>query len=359
MPKKLTQQEFIDKANKKHNYFYDYSQSIYLNSFTKIKIICPKHGLFEQQPNNHLFGQGCIKCMSDNVRKARKLSHNEFVEKLEKIQPEIFTYNKIKSEYINNKTKITLECKYGDVEILPSQLLQGTKPCISNAIDPLKYLSNFIKINNPHLYKKIINISGKYKGVMNKISINTIYGIVKVTPDSLLRGGGFDIRSSINKHEYLYKYLEIHQPQYNKYNITFTSEFQGVNNTIYLVINNTKFITTPTALMYGYFSPTSSPGIYNDKNIIKNKLENLNKKCILYKIKLYNNEECFYKIGITTTTISNRFNQIPYNVEIIELITTNLYDGYYQEKQLHEQLSEFKYFPKINFGGKHECFTKI
>jgi len=161
MPKKLTQQEFIDKANKKHNYFYDYSQSIYLNSSTKIKIICPKHGLFEQQPINHLFGQGCIKCMSDNVRKARKLSHNEFVEKLEKIQPEIFTYNKIKSEYINNKTKITLECKYGDVEILPSQLLQGTKPCISNAIDPLKYLSNFIKINNPHLYKKIINISGK------------------------------------------------------------------------------------------------------------------------------------------------------------------------------------------------------
>ena len=69
--------------------------------------------------------------------------------------------------------------------------------------------------------------------------------------------------------------------------------------------------------------------------------------------------ENFYKIGITTTNLDNRFRQIPYNIEIIELIKTNLYDGFYQEQQLHDELSNFKYFPKINFGGKNECFTKI
>lgn len=57
--------------------------------------------------------------------------------------------------------------------------------------------------------------------------------------------------------------------------------------------------------------------------------------------------------------INNKLKQIPYNVEIIELINTNLYDGFYQEQQLHEELSQFKYYPQIKFGGKNECFTKL
>lgn len=359
MPAKQTQEQFISKANIKHNSYYDYSLVEYQYAKTKVKILCPKHGEFKQQPSNHLFGQGCIKCMGDRVGKARKLSHNEFIEKLENKHPELFTYTKIKSEYVDSKTKIILECKYGDILISPNQLLQGVGPCISNAVDPVKYLHNFVKINNPNLFKKIISIVGEYKGVMNKIPIDTIYGNVEVTPDSLLRGGGFDINSSTNKIKYLHKYLNTHQPQYDKYNILFSSEYQGSKNSIDLIITNTKHTTTPSSLMLGSFSPNSSLGIYNHKNITKNKLESINKKCILYKIKLYNENECFYKIGITTTPTNNRFNQIPYKVQIIELINTNLYDGYYQEQLLHKKLSEFKYTPKINFGGKHECFTKI
>jgi hypothetical protein len=29
---------------------------------TKIHIKCPKHGIFEQLPSNHLSGSGCPKC---------------------------------------------------------------------------------------------------------------------------------------------------------------------------------------------------------------------------------------------------------------------------------------------------------
>ena len=201
--------------------------------------------------------------------------------------------------------------------------------------------------------------SYKKGGIMNKIQIATIYREIKITPDSILKGGGFDIRSAINKTQYLYNYLTLHQPQYINQNLQFTSEFKGTNNPIEFIINNEKHISTPTSLMFGYFSPYSSPGIYNIKNIEKNRLDNINKKCILYKIKLFNNNECFYKIGITTTSINNRLKQIPYNAEIIELINTNLYDGFYQEQQLHEELSQFKYNPQIKFGGKNECFTKL
>lgn len=59
----LTTDQFIYKANLVHNNAYDYSLVNYINNYTKVKIICPKHGLFYQTPNNHLAGDGCPKCM--------------------------------------------------------------------------------------------------------------------------------------------------------------------------------------------------------------------------------------------------------------------------------------------------------
>lgn len=61
--KRKTQESFIKEVNAVHNYYYDYSQVIYVGSWGKIKIICPKHGLFEQSPTGHLGGQGCKKCV--------------------------------------------------------------------------------------------------------------------------------------------------------------------------------------------------------------------------------------------------------------------------------------------------------
>ena len=51
---------------------YDYSESFYIDAKTKIKIICKEHGVFEQTPGNHLFGQGCLKCaIKNNTNKQR------------------------------------------------------------------------------------------------------------------------------------------------------------------------------------------------------------------------------------------------------------------------------------------------
>lgn len=48
--------EFIEKGTQLHNGKYDYSNVDYINSRTKVNIICPKHGLFEQVPRSHLQG---------------------------------------------------------------------------------------------------------------------------------------------------------------------------------------------------------------------------------------------------------------------------------------------------------------
>ena len=56
--KKLTTEEFIKKAQQIHSQKYDYQLVDYKNAHTKVKIICPEHGVFEQLPNNHLRKNG-------------------------------------------------------------------------------------------------------------------------------------------------------------------------------------------------------------------------------------------------------------------------------------------------------------
>lgn len=63
MGKTLTKEEFVEKARKVHGDKYDYSKVEYVNSKTKVCIICPKHGEFWQTPNHHINDKsGCLVC---------------------------------------------------------------------------------------------------------------------------------------------------------------------------------------------------------------------------------------------------------------------------------------------------------
>ena len=59
MPRKLTTEQFIEKARKVHGNKYDYSKVKYINNKTKVCIICHEHGEFYQTPHRHLKGRGC------------------------------------------------------------------------------------------------------------------------------------------------------------------------------------------------------------------------------------------------------------------------------------------------------------
>jgi hypothetical protein len=53
---------FKFKANKVHNNFYKYPIFKYINGKTRINVICPIHGDFNQICESHLCGHGCPKC---------------------------------------------------------------------------------------------------------------------------------------------------------------------------------------------------------------------------------------------------------------------------------------------------------
>lgn len=63
------QEQLIKRAKEIHGDKYDYSLVDYKNSKTKIKIICPIHGIFEQSPDSHLRGRGCPICNESHGEK--------------------------------------------------------------------------------------------------------------------------------------------------------------------------------------------------------------------------------------------------------------------------------------------------
>lgn len=74
------QKLFVIKANRVHNYKYNYSKLNYVNPFTNIEILCPKHGSFWQSPHNHLSGNGCKYCSIDQKISKGEKKIKEYLE---------------------------------------------------------------------------------------------------------------------------------------------------------------------------------------------------------------------------------------------------------------------------------------
>ena len=67
---RMTQNEFIDRAQAIHGKRYDYSKVEYKNTNTKVCIVCSKHGEFYQTPLRHIYGHsGCPKCKIPRLEK--------------------------------------------------------------------------------------------------------------------------------------------------------------------------------------------------------------------------------------------------------------------------------------------------
>lgn len=187
-----TQEDFIRKAIEKYGDKYDYSLVEYTKSNVKVKIKCNKcGGVFEQTPAMHLSGNGCSICNPPH----KKLTHEEFVERLSKTHPNL----EVLSEYKGKDRKITVRCKIHDhtYETTPHRLVQGMncKYCyndrrgdsLRNNIDEL-----IEKLNVIHLNKyQFPNIYYEYRNNKSNITvICPIHGVFTSTANKMLKGCG-------------------------------------------------------------------------------------------------------------------------------------------------------------------------
>jgi len=110
---------FIAKSRAVHGEKYDYSETVYTGSSTKVAIICPIHGKFIQRGAAHMRGIGCPACAG-----VKKYTTEKFIEEAKKIHGNKYTYEKV--EYIGNKHNVLITCKkHGYFVKQPLNHLQG------------------------------------------------------------------------------------------------------------------------------------------------------------------------------------------------------------------------------------------
>ena len=118
--RKLTTQEFIEKAKKVHGNKYNYSKVEYIKSELKVCIICPEHEEFWQIANAHLQGQGCPECNGRN----KPITKEYFVQQAVKIHGNRYDYSKV--NYVKASEKVEIICPiHGSFYQRPNDHLSG------------------------------------------------------------------------------------------------------------------------------------------------------------------------------------------------------------------------------------------
>lgn len=121
MPKKLSQEEFIERCKKKHNNYYSYDKTVYtgMSNDDYIIVTCPIHGDFKQLAAGHIRGKGCKDCAGTITK-----TTEQFIIDARKVHGDEYDYSK--SKYINAMTYIEIICrKHGSFWQKPNTHLIG------------------------------------------------------------------------------------------------------------------------------------------------------------------------------------------------------------------------------------------
>ena len=117
-------EEFIAKAKEIHGDKYDYTKAVYITSKTKMTLICPIHGEFEQRPYDHLSGKHCQKCSHIDKTISRSLTTEQFIVKAKLVHKDKYDYSKV--NYVKNNIRVCITCpEHGDFWQQPNNHFQG------------------------------------------------------------------------------------------------------------------------------------------------------------------------------------------------------------------------------------------
>ena len=136
MPRlKKTREEWINNFKEVHHNKYDYSNLVIGNVKTKVKIICPFHGEFEQNIHNHLKGSGCSKCNGGVDSKGNE----KFILDSKKVHGDKYDYSLV--DYKNYKTNVTVICKeHGEFSQRPGHHTAGSG-CPSCKVEKIRKIN--------------------------------------------------------------------------------------------------------------------------------------------------------------------------------------------------------------------------
>lgn len=216
--KKLTTEEFIEKAIRIHGNKYDYSKVDYQKTDIKVCIICPIHGEFWQIPSNHIHKthpKGCPKCGSESrIIKNTFINQETFISKLKKHHPE---YDYSITKYFNIDSNFEYICpKHGkQIGHTGSAYYHGTgcPLCARDQQAKRQTLTSqeFIERSNIiHNYKYDYSKVNYVNYSTPVIIICPIHGEFNQVPDYHLHGNGCPKCKESHGEQLIRKYLEEH-----------------------------------------------------------------------------------------------------------------------------------------------------
>lgn len=254
--RKLTTEEFIEKARKVHGDKYDYSLVKYKNSQTKVKIICEEHGDFLQKPNSHLNGHGCDKCARKYVSNLKVKNNEQFIKDAINIHGNKYVYF---NDYVRSNIKIKILCpKHGEFLQTPNNHLNGAGcPKCSNKYNYTT--TEFIELANKK-HKNKYTYPDSY--INNKLKIRIIcpiHGVFVQKADSHLNGKGCSKCHNDKKktlyNKPIYQFIDEANNIHNNY-YTYKSDYVNTETKIQIICpNHGEFTQTPHAHLSGQGCP--------------------------------------------------------------------------------------------------------
>ena len=200
--KRMNTEQFIIRANKVHNNFYDYSKVEYKKSKIPVKIICPKHGEFQQTPDKHLNvnskndGRGCPECGILKCAEAQTFTTEMFLKEARLIHGNKYDYSLVK--YIKSNIDVIIICPmHGKSLQSPNHHLNssGCSRCgweigaSKTILSQEEAVQKFIERHgNKYDYSKVIYINQITK--VEIICPNPKHGSFWQTPNSHSQGRG-------------------------------------------------------------------------------------------------------------------------------------------------------------------------
>lgn len=303
----LTQEEFISRCSSVYQgNEFDFSKTIFINTSTKVDVICNKHGLIKMNPQNLLKGMKCRQCLYEESKHSIE---------------DVFGKTKLPSNITLNHDSFT------DISTFSEFICDRHGPFMYRLKD---------------IYKKRFSICPECASLEKRKLHEKKYSEHITSKFTLISV----INNSYNP---------------NDDSVILNCAIHG-NFNPKKASNALKSKVTPCPICSSNLNLAgkNSLGGFNKTRALRGDFDS--KFATLYLLKISLDENVFFKIGVTTKKIENRINRIKYSIHtsdivILDTIYGEMKDIVLMEDFIKTNYSNFLIDTGLDFGGKTETFS--
>ena len=367
---------FVNKVNNKFTGRIVHHEGEILTNLTYVNFKCNKHNhVFESNIAIMIRNGGCNLCKTENIiekaRYKREEWLKEFIKNFAHIDVLSIRTCKEKSEFFcqNHQENFT-----DTLDHVKQKKWIGCKICVREKINENLYSKSqeyaLERLRSSDTYFNYDFSKSVYKGFTQPIEIFCKeHGAYLTGYNHRLKGSGYGECQvcvyNMNRRKLLVEFVDkayiIHG---DKFDYSYIKDYTNCkdNVPIYCKQCDEIFYQTPDNHLQNKGCPAcNSISVYSKRLYVEHAIKNYDNKINLYLIKVFNNNEEFFKVGVTMKTLNERFGSavhMPYDFTEQKFLTLDAKSAVEKETEFHKLLKEYHYIPDMPFGGHlTECFS--